>query len=186
MPRTLRSIGERGVIERAKRRLRADASVLLGIGDDAAALRLRTSRDALLFASDMLVEGVHFRLSGRGAVRARDVGWKALAVNISDIAAMGGVPRWAVVSLGAPPATPVRVTDGIAQGLAECARRHRMSVVGGDTVRAPRLVLDVSIIGTAPAGRLLRRDGARTGDAVFVTGRLGGSYASGRHARVTP
>jgi thiamine-monophosphate kinase len=182
---TVRTIGERGVIERAKRRLRADASVLLGIGDDAAAVRAPRER-ALLLASDMLVEGVHFRLRGRGAVSPRDLGWKALAVNVSDIAAMGGTPRWAVVSLGAPASTPVRVTDGIADGLQRCAARFGMSVVGGDTVRAPRLVIDVAITGSADPDYLARRDAAKVGEAVYVTGRLGGSYPSGRHARFTP
>jgi thiamin-phosphate kinase len=187
MAATARTIGERGIIRRAEQRLRADRSVAVGIGDDAAALRFRPGPgELLLFASDMLVEGVHFRLRGRGAVAPRAVGWKALAVNISDIAAMGGAPRWAVVSVGVPPATPVRVTDGIADGLARCASRFTMSVVGGDTVRAPRLVIDVAIIGTVQAGRLLRRSGARVGDAVFVTGRLGGSYPSGRHAAFLP
>lgn len=185
MTATLRSLGERGVIERARRRLRADRSVLVGIGDDAAAVA-RPKDAALLLASDMLVEGVHFRLRGRGAVRPADVGWKALAVNVSDIAAMGGTPHWAVVSLGAPASTPVRVTDGIAAGLQRCASRFGMSVVGGDTVRAKQLVIDVAIVGSADPKHLARRDAVKVGDAVYVTGRLGGSYPGGRHARFTP
>jgi thiamine-monophosphate kinase len=178
----LRTLGEVGLIARLARRLHRDASVETGIGDDAAVLR-PPGRVRLLFASDMLVEGVHFR---RAQVPAPLIGWKALAVNVSDVAAMGGVPRWAVVSLGLPPATPVRLVDGIYEGLERCARRFGVSIVGGDTVRAAQLVLDVAMLGTAPPREIVRRRGMRVGDALFVTGRLGGSLRSGRHARVAP
>ncbi len=180
--RTVRALGERGVIARIARHARRGRGVIVGIGDDAAVLRAPRG-DRLLFASDMLVEGVHF---DRRRVSAEQVGWKALACNISDIAAMGGQPRWAVMSLGLPPATPARFVDGLARGVARCARRFGVSLVGGDTDRAPRIVVDIAILGTVRRGRLARRSGARVGDAVFVTGRLGGSYASGRHARFIP
>ena len=137
----------------------------------------------LLFASDMLVEDVHFR---RRLVPPQWIGWKALACNVSDIAAMGGVPRWAVVSLGAPPTTTVRFLDELSRGLERCARRFHMAIVGGDTVRAPQLVIDVAIIGSVEPRYLTLRSGARVGDILFVTGRLGGSYPSGRHARFIP
>ena len=110
--RALRELGEVGLIERIRRRVSRNASVILGIGDDAAVVRA-PKRGALLVASDMLVEGVHFR---RRSVPARWIGWKALACNISDIAAMGGIPRWAVVSLGAPPSTPVTFVDQLYAG----------------------------------------------------------------------
>jgi thiamine-monophosphate kinase len=154
----------------------------VGIGDDAAVLRGPGNR-RLLVASDMLIEGVHFRRRGASP---QQIGWKALACNVSDIAAMGGRPLWAVVSLGAPPSTPVRWVDGIYQGLARCARRFNVSLVGGDTVRAPVVVLDVAITGTVERSHLTLRSGARVGDALFVTGRLGGSLRSGRHLRVVP
>ncbi len=179
---TVRDVGEVGVITRLAQRLPRASSVLVGVGDDAAVLRAPRGK-ALLFASDMLVEGIHFR---RRFVAPEWIGWKALAVNISDIAAMGGTPRWAVVSVGLPPATTVRFSDGLTAGLLRCARRFGMSIVGGDTVRAPQVVIDVAIVGTVDPKRMTLRSGARPGDAVFVTGRLGGSYASGRHARFIP
>jgi thiamine-monophosphate kinase len=189
MARTLAGLGELGLIRRIARRVRPDASVPLGIGDDAAVVR--AGRTLLAFASDMVVEGVHFHLSGSAngggdAVPPERVGWKALACNVSDVAAMGGVPRWAVVSLGLPPGTPLATVDRLYAGLLRCARRYRVAIVGGDTVRAPQVVVDVAILGTVKPAHLARRSGARVGDAVFVTGRLGGSYPSGRHARFTP
>lgn len=180
--RTVRQLGEAGLIERLRQRLRRPASVAVGIGDDAAVVRLDRGQRWLL-ASDMLVEGVHFR---RRRVPAQWIGWKALACNVSDIAAMGGVPRWAVISLGLPPTTPIAWVDRVYAGLERCARRFGVAIVGGDTVRAPRLIIDVAIVGSAHPARLVRRSGARVGDHLFVTGRLGGSYRSGRHARFIP
>lgn len=180
--RTVRALGEVGLIARVAKRLRPSPSVRVGIGDDAAVLT-GVGRDQLLFACDMLVEGVHFRKHG---LPAEWIGWKALAVNISDIAAMGGRPCWAVVSLGLPPQTPLAFVDGLYAGLARCARRFGVAIVGGDTVRAPQVVIDVSIIGRVRPAHLTLRRGVRVGDRLFVTGRLGGSLASGRHARVRP
>lgn len=179
---TVASLGEVGLIRRVSRRLARAPSVLVGIGDDTAVMR-STTREHLLFASDMLVEGVHFHRSNSAP---RWIGWKALACNVSDVAAMGGVPRYAVVSLGLPPDAPVRFVDGVYAGLARCARRFGVSIVGGDMVRAPRVVIDVAIVGAAVPSRLVRRSGARPGDRLFVTGRLGGSLASGRHVTFTP
>ena len=179
---TVRGLGEVGLIERLRRRLARPAAVKVGIGDDAAVVR-GAGGHWWLFASDMLVEGVHFR---RSQVPARWIGWKALACNVSDVAAMGGVPRWAVVSLGLPATTPVAFVDAVYDGLDRCARRYAMAIVGGDTVRAPQLIIDVAIIGSVRPAQLVRRSGARVGDQLFVTGRLGGSYRSGRHARFMP
>lgn len=180
--RSVHAIGEVGLIARLKRRIAGAPSVTVGIGDDAAVLRLPVGGE-LLFASDMLVEGVHFR---RGRESARWIGWKALACNVSDIAAMGGIPHWAVVSLGLPPSTPLRFVDQLYRGLARCAGRFHMAIVGGDTCRAPQVIIDVAIIGSVRRQRLTLRRGARIGDRLFVTGRLGGSYRSGRHARFMP
>lgn len=181
-------LGEVRLIERMRRRIegapgaRPATGVHVGIGDDTAVLDAPPGRQ-LLFASDMLIEGVHFL---RRDVPARWIGWKALACNISDIAAMGGTPRWAVVSLGMPRATSAAFVDALYQGLAQCARRFRTAIVGGDTVRAPQLVVDVAVVGTVKPGRAVRRSGVRVGDALYVTGRLGGSLRSGRHARFMP
>ena len=180
--RTLRDLGEVRLIARLARHLHPSPSVRVGIGDDAAVLRGPGGK-LLLFACDMILEDVHFR---RARVPAAWIGWKALAANISDIAAMGGIPRWAVVALGLPPTTPVRFVDGLYAGLTRCARRYGVAIVGGDTVRAPKVVIDVAILGTVRPRQLALRSGAKVGDALFVTGRLGGSYRSGRHARFAP
>ena len=201
--RTVRAVGELALIKQCQKKFQAlqvpgassarrflpGSSVEVGIGDDAAVLRLPAAgrggsgRERLLFASDMIVEGVHFQ---RRLVPAPWIGWKALAGNISDIAAMGGIPKWAVVSAGLPPSTPVRFVKGLQAGLARCARRYGVTLVGGDTVRAPRVVVDVAILGTVDPRRLTLRRGAKVGDLLYVTGRLGGSYRSGRHARFLP
>jgi len=182
--RTVHALGEVRLIDRLRRRLgRAPSSLVeVGIGDDAAVLKM-PGRRRLLFASDMIVEDVHFR---RRTTPAQWIGWKALAANVSDIAAMGGTPLCAVVSLGLPSSTPMVFVDALYGGLARCARRFGVAVVGGDTVRAARVTVDVAILGTVEHRYLALRSGAQVGDALFVTGRLGGSLASGRHARFTP
>ncbi|MBI2093402.1 MAG: thiamine-monophosphate kinase [Candidatus Omnitrophica bacterium] len=180
--RTIQKLGEVGLIERMKRRLSRRPGVLVGIGDDAAVLRTPRA-GKLLFASDMIVEGVHF---DRSKTPADLIGWKALACNVSDIAVMGGSPLWAVVSLGLPPKTPIHVVDEIYRGLERGARQFDLSIVGGDTVRAPCIIVDVAIIGQLWRKNPILRSGARLGDDLYVTGTLGGSYASGHHARFIP
>lgn len=182
---SVRDVGERGLIERAKRLLGStDGRVEVGIGDDAAVLKLSGSArdERLLLASDMLVEGTHFRRT----LPPRWIGWKALAANVSDIAAMGGLPLAAVVSLGVPPATSLKVTDGIARGLERCARCFGLAVVGGDTVRSSNLVIDVAVLGRVKQAHLTLRSGLRVGDRLYVTGFLGGAVRSGKHARFIP
>lgn len=191
--KTVAHVGEVALIRRLSRRLaclprprrrqgRPAPSVLLGIGDDAAVLR-GTGGAQWLFASDMLVEGVHFT---RKATPPKWIGWKALACNVSDIAAMGGAPYASVVSLGLPPRTPLAFVESVYDGLAHCARRFGISIVGGDTVRAPVVVIDVAILGTVKRSQLVLRSGAVAGDRLFVTGHLGGSLSSGRHATFVP
>lgn len=176
------ALGEDRLIRRMARGIRTDRSVLRGIGDDCAVLAGSPGGRHLLFASDMLVEGVHFR---RGA-RAEGIGWKALAVNVSDVAAMGGLPRHAVISIGLPRGTGVSFVDGVYRGLRRCAARFGVNLVGGDTVRSPKIVLDVAILGEVERDRAVLRSGARPGDALMVTGRLGGAVRSGRHLSFTP
>ncbi|HET9403112.1 MAG TPA: thiamine-phosphate kinase [Burkholderiales bacterium] len=139
---------------------------VLGVGDDAAIVRARRGAQ-LVVAADMLVEGRHF---SRGA-RPEQLGHKALAVNLSDMAAMGAVPRWATLTI-ALPGVDARWLGSFMRGFMRLARRHGMDLVGGDTTRGP-LNISVQIIGEVPAGRALRRDGARAGDDVWVSGALG-------------
>ncbi len=175
---------EHKLIGRIARRMQGlrSSSVRVGIGDDAAVLECPRGF-LLLFASDMFVEGVHFH---RRLLPAVWIGWKALAANLSDIAAMGGLPCWAVVSLGLPQTIPVPFVDGLYRGLKRCGRRFGVPIVGGDTVRSPQVVIDVAVVGKVRAEHLCLRTGARVGDVLCVTGRLGGSYPSGRHARFIP
>jgi thiamine-monophosphate kinase len=127
-----------------------------------------------LATADMLLEGVHFEI---GLSSPGDVGWKALAVNVSDIAAMGGVPRFALVSLGAPAATPAATLEQLYVGLDECARSHGVAIVGGDTIAADRLIVSVAVIGEPGSGGIVTRGGAKPGDVVCATGAIGGAAA---------
>jgi thiamine-monophosphate kinase len=139
---------------------------VLGVGDDAAILRSRRGVE-LVVTADMLVAGRHFH---QGADPGQ-LGHKALAVNLSDIAAMGATPRWATLSIALPEANE-RWLAAFARGFMRLARRYRVDLVGGDTTRGP-LNISVQVIGEVPAGRALRRDGARRGDDVWVSGSLG-------------
>ena len=139
---------------------------VLGVGDDAALLRIDRGME-LAVSTDMLVCGRHF-FSDADPKR---LGHKALAVNLSDMAAMGATPRWATLSLALPRAD-VRWIKAFMSGFMQLARRHETDLVGGDTTRGP-LTMCVQIMGVVPAGRALRRDGARAGDDVWVSGTLG-------------
>lgn len=139
---------------------------LLGVGDDAALIRPRRGY-VLAISADMLVEGRHFFKSGD----AEALGHKTLAVNLSDMAAMGAMPRWAMLAL-ALPKVDTRWLAAFSRGFMRLARAHKVDLIGGDTTRGP-LNLCVQIIGEVPANKALRRDGARAGDDVWVSGTLG-------------
>ena len=152
--------------------------VRFGIGDDAAVLAVPAGQE-LAVAIDTLVEGVHFP-RGTSAV---DIGWKALAVNLSDLAAMGATPAWALLALTLPEPDQAFV-EGLAEGFAQLAKPHRLALVGGDTTRGP-LSISVAVHGFVAPGKALMRSGARVGDAVLVTGTLGDA-AAGLHALAHP
>ena len=170
---TLAAIGERGLISRLRRRLPAPGpDVLLGIGDDAAAVR--GGPGTLLLTTDTLLEGVHFR---RSTATLRDIGAKAIAVNVSDIAAMGGEPRYALLALALPGDLDVAEADDLFAGVLDMARQHGVALVGGDTCAGHHgVVLTVTLVGLVD-GDPLRRSGARPGDAILVTGTLGAAAA---------
>jgi thiamine-monophosphate kinase len=146
----------------------AGRGVVVGPGDDAAVLRPAPGED-LVVTVDAVVEGVHFDRRFAPA----DVGWKALAVNLSDLAAMGARPVGALVALGLPPGTPAAAVRAVARGLGACARAFRTPVVGGNVTRADVLSLTVTVLGAVPEGRAVLRSGARPGDVVAVTGTVG-------------
>jgi thiamine-monophosphate kinase len=166
--------GEREFIERIGRLIQPPrgSGVVLGIGDDCAIFRSRGGREDLLFTTDLLIEEVHFR---RQTHRASDVGWKALARGLSDIAAMGGEPRFCLLSLVLPPWADARWVNGFYRGLLSLAQREGVTLAGGDAARAERLTCDIVVCGSVPRGRALRRDGARARDLIYVSGRLGAS-----------
>lgn len=144
----------------------ATPHTLLGVGDDAALIKPGRGQ-VLAVAADMLVGGRHFFMDAD----PESVGHKALAVNLSDMAAMGALPRWATLGIALPKADERRVA-AIAKGFMKLAHKHGVDLVGGDTTRGP-LNLCVQIIGEVPARQALRRDGARPGDDVWVSGTLG-------------
>lgn len=162
---------EFSLIDRIRQRTaQSRDDVRLGIGDDAALLAMPSGQE-LAVAIDTLVEGVHFP---RGTAPA-DIGWKALAVNLSDLAAMGATPAWALLALTLPNADEAFV-DGLADGFAQLAQTYRLALVGGDTTRGA-LTISVAVHGFVPPGKALTRADAQAGDAVLVTGTLGDAAA---------
>lgn len=166
-------VGEFGLIGRLREIVeRTDTSVLVGIGDDAAVV---TGGSPLLLTTDALVEGVHFR---RDWISMRDVGYRALAASLSDIAAMGGKPLHAVVALAVPFAEEVDALEELYRGMAELCDAFSVLVVGGDVVSTPGpLLLSATVTGELLGPSPLRRSGANAGDWVFVTGDVGGAGA---------
>jgi thiamine-monophosphate kinase len=177
---SLGGLGERGLIRRIRGRIAAGSAapgVEVGIGDDTAVLTVPPGH-RLLATTDLLLEDIHFR---RRSATPADIGWKALAVNLSDIAAMGGIPRWALVALAVPVDTAVEAVDAFYAGMAEAAAPHGVTVVGGDTSASTAgWMVNVTLLGTHPGAPRLRSH-ARMGDALAVTGSLGAS-AAGLHA----
>jgi thiamine-monophosphate kinase len=157
--------------------------VPVGIGDDAAVVEPERNRLEVL-SVDALVEGVHF---DRAFTPAAAIGHRALAVNLSDLAAMGAAPRICLLSLALPAGWPVREFDGMIAGLTALAARHRMHVVGGNLTRSPGpLLVDVTVSGTVKRRQVLTRAGARPGDELFVTGSLGAAAAGLQMLKVDP
>jgi thiamine-monophosphate kinase len=172
---TVAEIGEHALIERIRLRFPpAPPFVIIGIGDDAAVVEPDRNRLEVL-TTDCQVEGVHF---DQAFVGAADIGHKALAVNLSDLAAMGAAPRVALLSLVLPPAFAVTGVDALVDGMARLAARARISIVGGNIARSPGpLIVDVTATGSVHRRRVLTRAGARAGDELYVTGALGGAAA---------
>jgi thiamine-monophosphate kinase len=165
----LSRLGEFGLIERIRRAAPTGRGVYLGIGDDAAWVANATG--SCLVTADLLIEGVHFNLRWTSLF---DLGYKSLAVNLSDIAAMGGVPTYAILSLGIPGDFDDKQIDALYRGVNALARKCHVAVVGGDTNIAKSLIISVCVIGDPPR-QPNRRSGAGVGDDIYVTGTLGDS-----------
>lgn len=164
-------MAEFDLIERIRSRVPAREDVVLGIGDDAAVVRVPADRQ-LVVCTDTLNAGVHFPHDTAPA----DIGWKSLAVNLSDLAAMGAQPAWCTLSLSMPADDPAWL-DGFLDGFLELAQQHGVALIGGDTTRGP-LSISVTAHGLVQAGCAVRRDGAQAGDDVWVSGTLGDAAAA--------
>ena len=164
------SLGEFGLISRIAASVAPSESVITGIGDDAAVTAL-TPGMQLVTSTDMLLEGVHFRLDWHDPWR---LGRKSLAVSISDLAAMGSMPRWALMSIAIPADCPLDFLDQFNGGFLEIASEYGVTLIGGDTCKSRSgLVVSVTIMGEQLPERIVRRSGARPGDDIWVTGKLG-------------
>lgn len=174
----IREIGEFGLINLISDYLReeqaADPRVTAGIGDDAAVVEAPKSGKILL-TTDTMVENVHFNTS---YARAEDIGYKAMASNISDIAAMAGIPEYAMVTLGLNSDTDVEFITGLYKGITAAAQSRGVTVVGGDMTKSAKFFITISLIGRADARAVRLRSMAEAGDAILVTGNLGGSAAA--------
>jgi thiamine-monophosphate kinase len=160
-------MNELQMLERIRRMAAGGSALELGIGDDCAIFRPRANED-LLFTTDQMIEDVHFIRSQPAAA----IGERALARSLSDIAAMGGEPRFCLVAL-AVPAKHEKWIEAFYRGLLRLAHKTSTALAGGDLARAGKISCDVMVCGAVPRGKALRRDGARAGDSLFVSGRLG-------------
>jgi thiamine-monophosphate kinase len=175
-------VNEFELIARLSPGLPRNATVITGAGDDCAVLDLGLPERWVLFKTDAVVEGVHFDATAR----PEQIGHKALARPLSDIAAMAGEPSSALVTLALPARFDVAFVEKVYAGLNTLAARHGVAVVGGETTANPeRLLVSVAVLGFVARDRAVRRAGAQPGDALFVTGELGGSRA-GRHLDFEP
>jgi thiamine-monophosphate kinase len=167
--KVLQEIGEFGLIDRIRKwTTSTDPALLQGIGDDVAVIEMRNK--ILLVTTDILIEGIHFNRSWIDSYR---LGKKALIINLSDIAAMGGIPKYFLISLGVPKNLSLPFVSSFYRGLKEEAKRFHIDLIGGDTSLSPKIVVNICLIGEGKKGDLLFRRGAKVGDDLFVSGTLG-------------
>lgn len=175
-------MNEFDLIHRLTRALPTNSSVVVGAGDDCAVLDAGVPDRLLLFKTDAVVEGVHFT----PGTAPEKIGHKALGRCLSDIAAMAGTPGAALVTIALPPDFSPDFVETIYTGLNALARRHQVAIVGGETTTNPGgILISVALLGWVPRGKGVLRSGAEAGDAIFVTGELGGSLA-GKHLEFEP
>ncbi|HBG61387.1 MAG: hypothetical protein A2Y03_07165 [Omnitrophica WOR_2 bacterium GWF2_38_59] len=181
MQKSLSIVGEFGFIDILRSRTVCSSDVIKGIGDDTAVVKM-SPKKRMLLTTDMLVEGVHFTRD----MSPEAIGYKSICCSVSDIAAMGGIPKHAVISFGADPSLELDFALRIYQGMKKAAKRFGVNIVGGDTVKSKNNVINVALAGEADIDKVVYRDGAKAGDNIFVTGRLGGSFNSGWHLKFVP
>ncbi len=171
----LSELGEIGFLKKIEASLPlSDKSVLIGIGDDAAAVRVSKGK-TLLTTTDLLTEGIHFDLRYASFFQ---LGAKALLVNISDIAAMGGIPKYALIAIAVPDNIKVADLNELYRGIKKTASSYKVSIIGGDTSASKKgLMINITLLGEMQEKFIVRRNGARAGDKIFITGTLGDSSA---------
>jgi len=175
-------VNEFELIAQLTAKLPSNRSVVVGAGDDCAVLDLGVPDHWLLFKTDAIVQGIHFTESDAG----ERVGHKALARCLSDIAAMAGTPSCALITLGLPPGFDPEFVKAVYAGMGALAQKYQVAIVGGETTTNPeRILISIAALGTVARDKCVRRSGAQAGDAIFVTGQLGGSLA-GRHLDFEP
>jgi thiamine-monophosphate kinase len=175
-------MNEFALIQRLTRSLPTNPSVVVGAGDDCAVLDVGMPDRLLLFKTDAVVEGVHFASDAP----PEKIGHKALGRCLSDIAAMAGTPTAALITIGLARDFKPEMVEAIYTGMNALARRHQVAIVGGETTSSPeRIFISVALLGWVPRGKGVLRSGAEAGDAIFVTGELGGSLA-GKHLEFEP
>jgi thiamine-monophosphate kinase len=176
----VKDLGEFKLIERFRKQIKPDPSVIVGSGDDCAVLEFDKKRHQL-FTCDMIVENVDFTLKDDPYL----IGRKAVAVSISDIASSCGLPKHCLISLGVPKNMPLKFLDRLFKGMLDICSEYKINIAGGDLSSSSRLVIDVSMLGLVEKKYLRLRSAAKPGDYIFVTGDLGGSIL-GKHFKFTP
>ncbi|MBM4340581.1 MAG: thiamine-phosphate kinase [Deltaproteobacteria bacterium] len=167
--KTLQDIGEFGLIAKIRNWMATSRpEVVRSIGDDVAVIDM--GQKALLLTTDILIEDIHFERSWTDPYR---LGRKSLAVNISDIAAMGGTPKYFLISIGLPKRLPLSFTSLFYRGLKDEARRFQVDLIGGDTSLSPKIIINICLIGEGKKGNILFRNGAKVGDDLYASGTLG-------------
>ena len=167
----LQEIGEFGLINRIRKRVTSsDPALVQGIGDDVAVIA--TGLTALLVTTDMLIEDIHFDLSWTDPYT---LGRKSLAVNLSDIASMGGTPKYFLISIGLPKNLPLSFVSSFYRGLKKESERYQVELIGGDTSLSQKIIINICLLGEGKKRDLLFRKGAKAGDDLFVSGTLGDS-----------
>ena len=165
----LEDLGESGLIRKIRERFKSP--VVVPIGDDAAVFDVPAGQ-SLVFCSDLLAENTHFI---RDLDPPDSIGYKSVAANVSDVGAMGGTPLYFLISLAAPDDLDGAWVDSFLDGVALACSDFKLSLIGGDSSSSDRIFVDVSMIGSVPSGKAIRRSGARPGDSIYVSGQLGGS-----------
>jgi len=181
MSKTLSQLGEFKFIDLVQKQIGRHKSVIQGIGDDTAVLPLSGDKYQLM-TTDMLIKDVHFT----GKDSPFDIGYKSIACSLSDIAAMGGTPQYAVISIGLPKHVSVSKVLDLYKGMQKASQPFGVHIVGGDTVKNDKLIINVTLVGDIKKKDLVLRSGAKVGDIIFVTGPLGDSLASKHHLKFKP